>query len=604
MDATATIVAVDPSAGSADRAPMRFWGRGVRSSYRRVLALAMLAGLLMAVPAPPADAAETFRFRGSGYGHGLGMSQWGAYGLAKMGWSYPRILEHFYQGADVRSPDLPARLRVGVAEEEDSIHVTAIGGRVEVWEDGPADGRKIGEIGGGATWTIVPRTDGFAVRDETGDLVGGQSWGGTARPIHLVYAPEGSRIGIAEADGPGLYGRGETEVQMYGCAAGCELRVVVAVGLEEYLYGLGEVPSSWPAAALRAQATAARSYVTVSIRRGVRAACDCHVSDGTSDQVYVGWSKEAGTDGDRWVQAVDDSAGRAVTYEGAVIQAFYAASDGGHSENVEDVWHGGNPAAAIPWLSAVCDPGESTDANPWIDWERSFEAIELTGHLAPYTGDIGLVRTFRHAERGESGRVVQVDVAGANGVATVTGGELRSALGLPDTRVWINADRNITGPIRERYDALMCAPGLATSPTVSVPGGAQQFFTGGGLYRNERRAIVIWLRGALDGEYRAVGAARGQLGVPLSNPVGFGKALRCTGCKRVDFEGGKIFFKPDVGAHALWGAVLGEYLDRGGPGGRLGFPETRVRRQADGDRWARFEHGTITCGDSGACLVS
>jgi SpoIID/LytB domain protein len=584
---------------------MSLVSRGVRRGRRFAVVIAAATVVATAVPAPPAIAADTFRFHGSGFGHGLGMSQWGAYGLAKMGWSYPRILEHFYRGAEVRTPDLPGRVRVGVASGEDLLHLTAAGGRVTVWAGEAGEGDRVGEIRGGQTWTVAPRSRAFSVRDDDGELVGGRRWGSPSRPLTLVYEQAGARVTIPEAGdlGSGSYGRGTIEVQLYGCGDGCELRVIVRVGLEEYLYGLGEVPSSWPAAALRAQATAARSYATVLIRRGIRNSCDCHVSDGTSDQVYVGWSKESGTDGDRWVAAVDASAGRAVTFGGSVIQAFYAASDGGHSENVEDVWHGGNPAFAIEWLSAVCDPGESTDANPWTDWTRSFDAGVLSQRLAPYTGSIGRVRSFRGAVRGDSGRIVRIDVVGASGRATISGSQLRSALALPDTRAWINADRNITGPIRERYDRLMCAPGLATSPTASVPGGAQQFFQDGGLYRNTDAAIVVWLRGSIDHEYRAVSAGRGVLGLPAGPPSALGRARGCDGCRRADFEHGRIYVEPSLGAHALWGPVLRTYVDEGGTGGRLGWPVTRVKRLADGDRRARFERGTITCGTGGSCRV-
>ena len=82
------------------------------------------------------------------------------------------------------------------------------------------------------------------------------------------------------------------------------------------------------------------------------AQCNCDITDGTNDQVYIGYNKEGGTDGNRWVAAVNDTRGQVVTNGGNVIQAFYAASDGGHSDAVEDVWHGGNEAYAVPYLKA------------------------------------------------------------------------------------------------------------------------------------------------------------------------------------------------------------------------------------------------------------
>jgi SpoIID/LytB domain protein len=330
------------------------------------------------------------------------------------------------------------------------------------------------------------------------------------------------------------------------------------------------------------------------------------MSDGVSDQVYVGYSKESGVDGDRWVSAVTSTSGQVLRYGGKVIQSFYAASDGGHSENVEDVWHGGNPAYSIPWLTGVCNPGESTSANPWTDWTRTFDAATLTSRLSPYTGGIGTIQGFGPADRGVSGRIITIVAEGANGNSTVTGGELRAALGLPDDRVWINADRNIVGPIREEYDDLLCGPGLAKSPTRQVAGGAQQFFEDGGLYRNAGLDLTIWLRSALDSEYRKVGAAAGRLGVPVTDVRTLAqlRAVACEKCRRIDFVGGRIYWKAGLGAHALWDPVLGSYLDEGGASGPLGFPLTRAIRRPDGGWRARFEGGRIVCPQGQTCVVT
>ena len=76
----------------------------------------------------------------------------------------------------------------------------------------------------------------------------------------------------------------------------------------------------------------------------------------------------------------------------------------------------------------------------------------------------------------------------------------------------------------------------------------------------------------------------------------------CSACRRIVLEGGRIYFKPGVGAHALWGSVLSAYLGHGGAQGALGYPTTRVRA-VDGGRQATFEHGTIFC-SHGSCDVS
>ena len=85
-------------------------------------------------PVSPSTAgSDGFRFFGSGFGHGVGMSQWGAYGLAQMGWSHKRILKHFYRGTRVgRIADPVGRIRVGLAWDEKVVHVAAKGGPVKL----------------------------------------------------------------------------------------------------------------------------------------------------------------------------------------------------------------------------------------------------------------------------------------------------------------------------------------------------------------------------------------------------------------------------------------------------------------------------------------
>lgn len=559
-----------------------------------------------------AQAADSFRFHGSGYGHGIGMSQWGAYGLANKGWSYRRILTHFYSRTRVvSSSTLPKKLRVGLTSGRSTIHLTAKNGPTRLWLDGP--GRTfVAKIPGGKTWTVsaAPAARKYAIRDATGELVGGIRWGGPARPLFATFSDTGGRVFVPEADEVWhdgyTYAYGFLEFDLLNCASRCVERLTIELPFEKYLRGMGEMPSSWPAAALRAQAVGARTFATYKIRHyGLRGDCDCHLADGASDQVYVGWSKEIGVDGDRWVAAVTSTAGEIVTYNGSPIQAFYAASDGGYSEDVEDVWHGGNPAYAIPYLRGVCDPGEYTSANPWTDWTRSFTASNVSSRLAPYTGGIGTITRFTDVRRGVSGRIVSAVARGSGGSASVAGSEIKAALGLPDGRVWINSDRNIVGVIRAKYDAVMCMPGLPESTLLVLDHGSRQLFERGGIYRNGRVDLTVWLKGAIHAEYVGAGGARGRLGLPVSDavqPMLTHATTTCSSCRRVTLEGGRIYFKPAVGAHALWGAVLKEYLGRGGAQGALGYPRTRVR-VVDGVSRASFEHGTITC-SNGTCQVS
>ena len=578
---------------------------------RRLVAAALVAIVVLPISAPGATAGGGFSFYGSGDGHGIGMSQWGAYGLAQMGWSHAQILKHFYRGTAIGvSSTVPGSIRVGLTSGRSIVHLKAQVGPVRLWQ-GSTDGALVGKIPAGETWTVVAKQKAWAVRSVDGHLVGSHLWGGSSTNLIVTYADTGSRVFIPEADAiwyQGFsYGRGTIEMNLSSCgdADGCVERLIARVRFEDYLRGLGEVPASWPMEAMRAQAVAARTYAAYDVRHyGRRAECNCDITDGAGDQTYIGWNREGGTDGDRWVKAVTSTAGEVVTYKGALIQAFYAASDGGHSENVEDVWHGGNDAYAIPWLTGVCDPGESNSANPWTDWTKTYTAGDVTSRLAPYTGSIGTIRRFDKIVRGDGGRIMSAVAVGKTGSATVTGTEMKSALGWYDERVWINSDRTIRGPIRETYDRFGCRPGLPASPQRSVDGGSQQYFATGGIYANRASGLTVWLRGAIDREFRAVDAAAGVLGVPTSGLAALTlRASACSGCKRIMFAGGRIYFSPATGAHALWGNVLDAYLNHGGAGGALGLPTTRVRARDGGGVQAGFRHGQIACA-GGTCTVS
>src|SRR2546422_2015658 len=93
----------------------------------------LLAGVLSVTPAASGSSPQTFTFYGSGYGHGLGLSQWGAYGMAQQGKTYRQILTHFYKGTTVgKASTTPWQLRIGLVQGRRLVHLTAAGGRVEL----------------------------------------------------------------------------------------------------------------------------------------------------------------------------------------------------------------------------------------------------------------------------------------------------------------------------------------------------------------------------------------------------------------------------------------------------------------------------------------
>ncbi len=375
---------------------------------RRAILLAVgLAVVTAVIPTAPGSATASFTFYGSGFGHGLGMSQWGAYGLALRGWTTDQILTHYYSHTVVQQAGAaPSLLRIGLTQGRSTIHLQAINGDVTLRIGNSTDGALVGRIPSPQTWVVTTVSGRYRILNANGNRVGGRDWGDATHNLYASYADVGARVKVPE--GGATYNRGFFEFNLYACGP-CQMRVILTIPPRAYLYGLAEVPSSWPMAALRAQAIAGRSYAFVKAASGQhRTGCNCALYDSSSDQVYIGWNKEFGTDGWRWVLAVNQTAGQVVTYQGATVEAEYMSSSGGYTENNENVW-GGTP---LPWLRGVCDPGDYTSANPNRVWSVTFSTAQVTSALRPYTGDIGTVVGFGDARRGVSGRIESVPVSG------------------------------------------------------------------------------------------------------------------------------------------------------------------------------------------------
>jgi stage II sporulation protein D len=372
---------------------------------RTLLLTALLAGLV--VPAP-ASAATRWVADGAGFGHGIGLSQYGAYGMARQGWAYKRILGHYYTGTEIGS----ARGR--------TIRVLLGDGRSSVKFDGargvngktldPAKTytatRKNGrvKISGVGTFSNLAKVRGIAIR-----------WKGT------------TMNGVSN-------GRFRSYLELRPSSSG-GLTVVNALGLDNYVKGVisGEVPSSWPAETLRAQAIAARSYALTTDRGGP--VFDQYPD--TRSQVYRGVKGETATTN----AAVEATAGEVVTYQGEVVVTYFFSTSGGHTENVENSFVG---AAPKPWLKGVDDPYD--DASPKHRWRLVYTQSQITSRLSGYVK--GTFRGIEIVQKGVSPRVVYAEVVGSRGRTRITGPTVRARLGLYDT--WFTV-KKVVGTEAKRY---------------------------------------------------------------------------------------------------------------------------------------------------------
>lgn len=414
----------------------------------RPLSVLALTALLLAVTAGSASAARIVTIRGGGWGHGIGMSQYGAYGRAERGASATEILEHYYSNTGVDEADMPRRIRVGLMQGRNAITFTSVpgpegGGDLTLKESGTPG--ELATAGAGTAWRVEAATTGGMRVYKDGDRVrseGRGAFGAPAIPLVLVYEKHGSMVDVG--DKPYDYAYGRLKVESYStdsCTPGYCLRLVLVVTMQKYLYGLGEVPASWPAPALEAQAIAGRTYAFEKVQRlgQQRYPCGCAVYDSTYDQAYIGDAKRSGSGSywDDWKGAVDATIRRVVLYERDPIQALYSSSSGGHTEHNENVW-GGTP---LPYLRGVADGADDVDANPNHTWEVQMTFSQFQQKLDAAYGigelqDFELLRPF-----GVSGRVTVVQaetsggarIKGSKKTVRVSGWSLRSALGLKDT---------------------------------------------------------------------------------------------------------------------------------------------------------------------------
>ena len=370
----------------------------------RKLVLALVAALLLAA-APAAQAAQAatkLTITGAGFGHGIGMSQYGTYGYSLHLKSYDYILGHYYSGTTLGALDANPEVKVLLQGSKKSI---SFSGGLNAGDQ---------KLDPAQTYSVRRTAAGLDLRDATGKSVG--TVVGTLR----VDAPVGQALRLNGTSVPGvrdgLY-RGSLLIS----ASGSGLIAVNALDLEDYVRGVvsGESPSAWPTEALKAQAVAARTYAITTHAGG--AVFDQYAD--TRSQVYRGVSAETpSTDA-----AVQATTGQVVTFGGQPVTTYFFSTSGGETEDVENSFVGSQPK---PWLKAVDDPFDSV--SPKHRWGPfRFTATQVQRKLHRYLQ--GRFKRVKVLQRGVSPRVVRAQVVGTGGVTNVTGPQLRSAFGLFDT---------------------------------------------------------------------------------------------------------------------------------------------------------------------------
>jgi stage II sporulation protein D len=369
--------------------------------------IVLVATLLTLVAAPAAAAEPVLVVKGRGWGHGVGLSQWGARGLAERGWPYERILRHYYPGTRL-APAPVRQVRVLLAEGRREVRI----GSRKPFRIVDGRGRRL--VVAGRPLRLGPRLR-VRVGKRWVQLHGRVRFEPGASPLSLDGAPY----------------RGAFLVR----SRGGRISVVNRVRLERYLRGVvpWEMPDHWHPQALRAQAVVARSYALATLKPG-------RLYDLLPDarsQVYGGIRAEDPSTN----RAVGATAGRVLWWNGRIATTFYHSTSGGRTAAISDIWPG---AVQVPYLVARPDPYGG--ASPHHSWPT---LVVRAGRLPELRG----ARDVK-VELNSSGRVRAVVIRRAGGVRRIDGDTFRRALGLRSS--WF--ELGVLALERPRGEAVFGAP--------------------------------------------------------------------------------------------------------------------------------------------------
>ena len=393
--------------------------------------LALLFVFSTLIPtAHAADVPTVFSFQGSGYGHGVGLSQMGARSMALAGQNSEQILKYFYKDIAIEPKDDSKILRVNIGHLLSSAKISSTlkGSQLQIIQGDMgsenvipvfslADSITFSIIGStvsprltiGKTAQVLTRSKTFTIR-----------WSGT----RYLDGPD-TIISVTHSGLTQKYRYGQIQVKAVKSPTGYRIEMTNSVRLaDEYLWGVSEMPSFWPVAALEAQAIASRTYALS--KAGIyRSACDCDLYGEISDQTFLGYAKEIEKKyGVVWKEVVTRTTGLTITQAGLPITAYFFSSSGGKTELAVNAW-----GSTKTYTQIVDDPGSlDLTLNPrFVTWNREVpQSIIATAFLLPDVVSLEILGV------NESGTVAQIQATSSTGVKVVLRGEtFRSRTKIP-----------------------------------------------------------------------------------------------------------------------------------------------------------------------------
>jgi len=362
-----------------------------------------IAAALAALALPQAAGAEV-RVDGRGFGHGIGLSQYGAYGYAlKEGRSHRWILGHYYPGTALRR----VRARTVRVLLKESSSQKVCGASLAI----AGDGRRV-RLRDTRMYRVNPSSGG---RLQLFDTSARRTKARLANPVRVSGRSTVCLRGLAQNGVRNGRYRGQLAL-----VRGTEgVAAINRVNLEQYLYGVvpAEMPTAWPIEAVKAQAVAARSYALRSLKPDKTFDMFADVRS----QVYRGVIAETA----RGTAAISRTSGRALMYGSEIARTFFFSTSGGRTAAIDEEW-GGPP---VPYLRSVEDKYDSI--SPVHMWTVRLSDADAERKLGSKVK--GKLEAILVAERNSSGRARTVEIRGSDGITTAAGAQIRTLLGLRST---------------------------------------------------------------------------------------------------------------------------------------------------------------------------
>jgi SpoIID/LytB domain protein len=361
---------------------------------------------------------KTFVFTGSGYGHGVGLSQYGAKGQALEGKSAIEILNYYFPNAQVTPVEDTATISVNIAHQVPALSLVI-----------PATDIATITVDTAVATSLPPDSVlNFAI---SGKVISGP--GGSGKLWVIKWSNPESIISVNVGKSKFLVNHGYIQLRAVS-APGIGFRIEATNLLrlhDEYLYGIAEVPSSWPTAALESQVIASRTYALMRMN-SIKKACDCHVYNSKYDQAFVGYSKEGEPRyGQFWkaavdATAIDESHGLAITVDQLPVSVFFSSSTGGMTQRSVDVW-----GTDIPHLVSVPDPWS---IDPAVNRNYASWTKKVSQKVMAKAFGLADVIQIIIGERTATNSVLKITGVSSDGISkTLPVGTFKSAVKMPSS---------------------------------------------------------------------------------------------------------------------------------------------------------------------------